>query len=173
MLTSMTDSNGFWSGGDGSKRPTMSTKICLMSIRGKHQSVTQSKGNTMGQEGITFHFTKTNASPLFTSFYWLTCQIVDCSSSPHLILVGNHMTETLVVHHPKVNVSMKRFTTYARIHGFTAMVMVPGSKQLGTKIIHGRGFTCTECKRGCIVSQTMKCTRLTRHGFDQHPNGHT
>lgn len=51
----------------------------------------------MSQEGISLHLTKTDASLDVPPAHWLVGHFVSCSRGPDLKLVGDHVTQTLVV----------------------------------------------------------------------------
>jgi len=44
-----------------------------MAITAPHQAIMDTKGGTMGQQRIAFHFAKTDASVLLASFHGLAC----------------------------------------------------------------------------------------------------
>lgn len=51
----------------------------------------------MGQEGVTLHLSETDTTTALSSLDGLVREVVDWAGGTHLVLVGDHMTQTLIV----------------------------------------------------------------------------
>lgn len=67
--------------------------------------------------------------------YGLSCQRVNRTSGSHLKLVKYHVSQPLIIDHPKVDVRGEFFTCDTRIHWLVAIIVVPGSTELLAKIV--------------------------------------
>jgi hypothetical protein len=124
------------------------------------------------KEGISLHFSNTNTTTLLSTLDWLTRQLGDWSCGSDLELVVHHVTQTLVVNYPNVDVSVKFFASNSRIHRLIAVVVVSRFHELVTKIVSSSVFLI-KAERGAVLCKTVKSTSLSSQRLDKHSNCHT
>lgn len=125
----------------------------------------------MSQEGISLHLAKTNASLDVPPAHWLVGHFVSCARGPNLKLVGDHVTQTLVVDNADEDVGLQLLTTQSTIEPLCAVVIVSARPKHFTKVLKCRPLL-GEGERCCIMTQAVQSSRLAGHAFNQHPNGH-
>jgi len=69
---------------DGS---TVRADVRLAVIRAVHEAVLEEEGDTVGEEGVTFHLSEPDATGTFATLYRLVCQVVNGAGGAHLELV--------------------------------------------------------------------------------------
>lgn len=92
----------------------------------------------MSQQGVSFHLPEANAPLDIPPPHRLVGHLVPRSRRPHLELVGYHMTQPLVVHHPDEDVCLQLLAAQAAVEALHAVVVVPTSSQHLAKVLQGR-----------------------------------
>lgn len=126
----------------------------------------------MRQQRITFHFTETDTTGTLPALDWLMGEIVDRPSCTHLILVADHVTQTLVKHHAQVYVAVQFFARNAAVHWLISVVLIASQLQLLTEMINGL-LLLTELEWRRVLRNAMQCTSLSSHRLDKLTDGHT
>ena len=60
----------------------------------------------MRKERIAFHLTETDTTRTFATFHRLMGEVVDGTGRTHLVLVGYHVSETLVVDDSDIDIGL-------------------------------------------------------------------
>lgn len=69
------------------------------------------------------------------------------------------MTQSLVVHHPQVDVGCELFASDTRVHRFVAVVVVPSCEKLLAEVVNGRVLLCEPM----LTHQFMSITDEIHH----------
>ena len=78
----------------------------------------------MRQQRISFHFSKSDATHLLSSFNRLMCKCIVRSSSSSLRFIRHHMSESLIVHQAQIDINLHLDSLDARYHRLIPIVVV-------------------------------------------------
>jgi hypothetical protein len=126
----------------------------------------------MGQKRVTLHFSKSDTSSSLSAFNGLLCEIVDRTRCTDLVLVRDHVPQTLIVYDANVNIRFKFLAGNSRVHGLVSIVIeASGRKFLPEKL--GCGMVLIKLEWCRVLGMAMERPRLCCQGLDKHTNGHT
>ena len=67
------------------------------------EAILKQEGGAVAEKGVPLHLTKPDTTALFPSLHWLPSDAVNGTKTPHLELVGHHVSQPLVVDHSHEN----------------------------------------------------------------------
>ena len=125
----------------------------------------------MGEKSIALHFTHTDTTTLLTTLDGLASRRHDRTSGTHLVLVVNHVTQTLVVDDTDVNVRLELLARDARVERLVAVVVVAGLHELVAKVVAGR-VLLVELEGRRVLRESVQGTGLAGERLDEHTDCH-
>ncbi len=75
-----------------------------------------------------------------THFHGLSGERIDRAGRTHLELVKHHVSETLVVHHPDVDIRRELLASDPRIHRLVSVIVIPRCQELLAEVVYGGVF---------------------------------
>ena len=92
-------------------------------------------GQSVGKHGVPLHLSHPDTSSLLPALEWLLGENVDWSCRPRLRFIVHHVSQSLVVDQPHVDVHFKLRAVDAAVHGLVAVVVEAAVEQLLTEIV--------------------------------------
>mmetsp|Transcript_36434 Transcript_36434/g.80059 ORF Transcript_36434/g.80059 Transcript_36434/m.80059 type:complete len:323 (-) Transcript_36434:147-1115(-) len=106
-----------------------------------------------------------------TAMHWLPRQRVDWPVRAHLVLVGDHVAQALVVDDAHEDLDLHFGAVESRVHGLCTVVRVPRSAELLAEVVNS-AVPLRKGKRRGVLPNSVRGARLARHGLEQHTNRH-
>lgn len=125
----------------------------------------------VSQQGVSLHLPEANAPLDVPPSHRLVGHLVPRSCRPHLELVGDHVTQPLVVNHPDEDVGFQLLAAQAAVEALRAIVVVPAGSEHFAKVLQG-GVVLREGEGRGVVAEAVQGAGLPGHALDQHPDGH-
>ena len=91
-----------------------------------------------------------------TDLYWLPGDRIDRTRRPHLEFIQNHMSKTLVIDYPKVDVGGEFLPCDARVHWLVSVIVVARCQELFSKVIDGGVFFGEPTFRICALASRTR-----------------
>lgn len=94
----------------------------------------------MSQQRVPFHLSEADSSLNVPPSQRLIGHFISRSRSSDLELVGDHVTQALVVNHPDEDVRLELQAAYARVEAFRAVVVVSRGFQHFAEVLERRAL---------------------------------
>lgn len=91
-------------------------------------------------------------------FDGLACDGVDWSRRPHLELVEDHVSQSLVIDDANVDIRCELLTGYTRIHGLVAIIIVSRGQELLAEVFYCGIFLGKPNRRKIKISGIQQST---------------
>lgn len=131
----------------------------------------QQEGRAVGEQSVALHLSEADATLDVPATHWLVGDLVTSARGPHLELVGDHVTQALIVHHAHEDVRFQLQAADATVQALGAVEVVASGTQGLAEVLECR-VLLGEREGSGVVAQAVERRRLARHALNQHADGH-
>mmetsp|Transcript_29419 Transcript_29419/g.73543 ORF Transcript_29419/g.73543 Transcript_29419/m.73543 type:complete len:678 (+) Transcript_29419:260-2293(+) len=140
-------------------------------IGAMQQPLLHDERRAVRQQRVALHLSEPDASVDLAPMHRLVCDLVDRPRRSHLVLVGHHVAEALIVHHAHEDLHLHLDAVHARVHGLGAVVRIPSGAQLLPEVVD-RAVLLGEAERRAVLHDGVHGARLARHRLEEHADRH-
>lgn len=145
----------------------------LSVVRAVEQTVLEEESRAVSEEGVALHFSDANTTALGAALDGLAGERGDGTGGADLVLVVDHVAETLVVDDADVDVRAELLARDAGVHGLVAVVVVAGALELVPEVLDGGlAFLVFEFEGRGVLGVAVQGAGFAGEGFDEHADGH-
>ena len=144
------------------------TNMYAIFIRYIVQSLSTKPTDAVGEHHVALHFTNAEPAVATPSFSGLSSQIHHGSDRPTVLLVVDHVFESLVENGTDENIGIKLLAGQAVIQDIVSVTLVPQILQL-----FGDGFHVEVAETGSVSEQSKMHQDLSEKGFFELADGHS
>mmetsp|Transcript_2207 Transcript_2207/g.6657 ORF Transcript_2207/g.6657 Transcript_2207/m.6657 type:complete len:452 (-) Transcript_2207:1102-2457(-) len=136
------------------------------------EAVVEEEGGAVCKERVALHLAQADAAVELAPLDGLPRLRVHRALGAHLVLVGHHVPETLIIDNAKVDVKLHLAPVDARVHGLRARVGVTRSDELAAEVVRS-GLTLAKLEGRCVLGgQAVESAGLGCEALDEHPHRH-
>lgn len=107
------------------KRLTIFAEETVMIIRHQQKPFFYNLTHSMRNQSVSFHFSQSDSTSFFSSLDWLSCERINWTFTSCLILILNHVSQSLIENYTLVNIRFHHHSIHSRIQSFCASFLKP------------------------------------------------
>ena len=145
------------------------TYHCL--IGAVEQAILQQIRRPVRNQGIPLHLAESRAPSAFPPLDRLSRELIHRARRPHLILIRDHVPQTLVIDQPEENAHVQLAPVHSAVHSLRAEVVVALLLQHLPEMTDGHVVFPVDEGSG-VERDPGERGHFPRHGLDHHADGH-
>mmetsp|Transcript_24694 Transcript_24694/g.57511 ORF Transcript_24694/g.57511 Transcript_24694/m.57511 type:complete len:486 (-) Transcript_24694:2193-3650(-) len=153
------------------ERAALGAHECLSFVGAAQQPVLHEESDAVREKRVSLHLSQSDAAVHLPSMDGLPCERVDGPFCAHLVLIGHHVPEPLIVDDAKEDLHLHLGAIDARVHALRPMVCVPRRAQLLAEEVD-RAVLLGELEGRRVLPDAMQRARLARHRLEKHADRH-
>lgn len=139
------------------------------SIRHQAKPFPQEVTDTVRNDAISFHFTKSQTSRSTSTMSWLPCNGHNRTSRPSIHLIIDQMSQSLVVNWTNENKVLKFLATVRVEHDLISVLLVARFMNLHSLLLKVESSE----RSSVLLETTLKSSHLTDKSFDDVTDCHS